>query len=320
MDNKSYQFSLWSDCNNKCEFCYNKHCIDVDKSKAIEYVEEVLTSPNFFKTYNEISLIGGEFFQGQISSDDLTQDWFRLIRHINILLNNNLLNKFQLNVTLTIGDQELLYKTLNKISKIENVWLVTSYDTIGRFHTQKMEDNWKYHMKNIKKLYPNVNLSTTMILTEHMINSVLYNKLDLHDFKNEFQTELYFVPPAVPEYKFKTYNNITKEIYNSEKINFPKTINNEFFVKRETFKKFVYYLKYKHQEELNKLFNIKYRSDILDNTNINLSNHLRMKEQYTELVDNLDVTNECGHSYNYMGYSDSSECMICDIKKWSIEC
>ena len=47
--------------------------------------------------------------------------------------------------TLTIGDQKDLYTSLNILNEayiaagkpelMEQVWIVTSYDTIGRFHT-----------------------------------------------------------------------------------------------------------------------------------------------------------------------------------------
>ena len=55
-------------------------------------------------------------------------------------------------------------------------------DTMGRFHTKKMEDSWKYHMKNIYKLYPDIHFNTTTILTADCIEKYLNNEISFKSF------------------------------------------------------------------------------------------------------------------------------------------
>ena len=109
---------------------------------------------------------------------------------------------------------------------IDKVWLLTSYDTLGRFHTDKMLKNWQFNMLNIKKLYPNINLNTTIILTGDFIEKYLNNEINLKLFSKTYQTSLFFKVCSLPKGKYKTKIEMNK-------------CNGNFFPDRSTFIKFL---------------------------------------------------------------------------------
>ena len=45
------------------------------------------------------------------------------------------------------------------------------------FHSPKMEENWKFHMKNIHKMYPDIKFNTTVILSSDCIRKYLNDEL-----------------------------------------------------------------------------------------------------------------------------------------------
>ncbi len=182
--NKSYQIELWQECNSLCDFCYlGKHNRNMPDELKIKVLKDTLQKlQNFNTDYDTIAFIGGEFFQGQLKHPEVRDLFFQLMNETHNLLKSNTIQSFWLTATLTIGNQEDLYKTLDIFkdfkwdkTKSEGFWLCTSYDTIGRFHKKELEDNWKYHMLNIAAKYDNVKFNTTIIITADLINKVLCN-------------------------------------------------------------------------------------------------------------------------------------------------
>ena len=71
---KCLQFELWQDCDNGCEWCYLKdHRILTNDQQKIHNIQEVIKDINSdsLNDFNAIGLIGGEFFQGQMSNIDV---------------------------------------------------------------------------------------------------------------------------------------------------------------------------------------------------------------------------------------------------------
>ena len=54
------------------------------------------------------------------------------------LKDNGYVKNVWIYATMTIGDQKDLYDSLEKFKDKKDFWILTSYDTMGRFHTQKM--------------------------------------------------------------------------------------------------------------------------------------------------------------------------------------
>ena len=81
--------------------------------------------------------------------------------------------------TLRSGNQDDLWDTIGRISNKGKLWICTSYDTSGRFHTAKMLEQWKYNMKELKTRFPEVNINTTTILTGDFIKKYMSGEFNL---------------------------------------------------------------------------------------------------------------------------------------------
>ena len=307
---KQIQFEIWTQCNSKCTFCYlgkrNNSTSNEKKIKNLKNIYERICDLSLYKEYDTVAFIGGEFFQGQLKDNEVKNWFFKLAEKVNELLSLGYIKKVWYCATLTEERPNDLYLLLKIFEKnINNVWILTSYDTLGRFHTQKMLDNWKDNMFTLKTLYPTINLNTTIILTGDFIEKYLMEEIDLEYFKHIYKTSLFFKVCSLPKAKYKTKQEMNNKIGN-------------FFPKRATFIKFL--IKFKqteHKELWDKLFNIAYRADTLvcehDNKLIQSN---RNKNNYMELYDkNYDYILKCCHLSTYCPYLDSDACVLCDKNK-----
>ena len=303
---KEIQFELWKECNSKCVFCYqgtqNLHTPDEFKISACKKALEKISDLSLYETHDTISYIGGEFFQGQLNSQPVRDAFMELMKKTAWLLENGYINKVWMYATLNIGNQKDLYDTIELFKKKEGFWVLTSFDTIGRYHTPKMLETWEYHMDNIHQKHPEIQFNTTMILTQDLIDRYLNNEFNFEDFKEKYHTHIFLKPCC----KIETVK--TKEQINAMLPN--------FYPRRKDFIKFL--IKFKNNESqlmFDELFNINLRADELyrnynDGSQMKLT--VRHKDTYTETVVDHEDIRPCGHGEGYMGYIDSDGCVICD--------
>lgn len=335
-EKKSLQFELWQECNSRCTMCYlgenNLHTPNHLKLKAIQDAYDFISDPEKIKPYNTLSYIGGEFFQGQLNIPEIKENFLKLIKKTAELQISGQIKEFWLMCTLTIGNQKDLYDTLdllkteyvvaNKTELMDQVWIVTSYDTIGRFHTQKMLENWQYHIAKLYEEYAGININTCMILTQDLITKYLNNEFSFHDYQKVYHSALFFKQPAPGATKIDNPNILvtSKEGRRLAKQIMEKKLPG-FFPKRDTFLKFLVKFKDDCPELYDHLFNVVYRADDLyRNMNDEEKDHRmqynhRDKQTKNEIAEgdpNQHLMNDCGHLLDYCAYLDSDECMICD--------
>ena len=305
---KQLQFELWQECNSLCKFCYlgkeNRYTPDKLKINACEKALEKISDLSLYPEIDTLSYLGGEFFQGQLNTLEVKQAFMKLLEKTVWLLNNEYIKNVWIYATLTIGDQSDLYEVLKLFEGHKgNLWILTSYDTLGRFHTQKMLDNWDYHMKHIHELYPDILFNITTILSEDCIDKYLSGKLSFKKMMEEYHCQFFFKQCGTGPY--------TKEEM--------MKILPHFLPPRAKFIKFL--TKFRKEEEpymWDKLFNIQYRADNLYR-NYNDENHqmelnIRHKDSLVEIENNNTdemKTNKCGHLLTYATYSDDG-CVVCD--------
>lgn len=307
---KQLQFELWQECNSLCKFCYlgneNRFTPTNLKISACEKAYEKICDLSNYPEYDTLAYLGGEFFQGQLNTTEVKQAFMKLMQKTVWLLNNEYIKNVWIYATLTIGDQKDLYEILKLFEGHKGtLWILTSYDTLGRFHTPKMFENWDYHMKNIHKLYPDILFNTTTILSEDCIDKYLSGELSFKKMMEEYNTAFFFKQCGMGSY--------TKE---------------EFIQKLPHFlpprAKFLQFLRKFRQEESDlmwdKLFNIKYRADTLyrnfNDANKQMALNKRVKNSKAEIVESDNPNDceiaECGHLRSYRSYSDCDNCALCD--------
>lgn len=309
---KQLQFELWTECNSLCKFCYlgqeNRYTPNNLKISACKKALEKISDLSLYPEYNTLAYLGGEFFQGQLQDFKVKEAFMELMDKTLWLLNNEYIQKVWIYVTLTIGDQKDLYELLKKFKNHKGeFWLLTSYDTLGRFHTKKMEENWKYHMKNIHTLYPDILFNITTILSEDCILKYLNNELSFKKMMEEYNCSFFFKQVGVPD-------------GNKEKMN---AYLPGFIPHRKIFLEFL--KKFKREESpimWDKLFNIKYRADTLYRNGNSEDKQMRLNVRHKDKKAEVELKSEvnlletavanCGHLKSYCAYIDSDKCVLCD--------
>ncbi len=336
LDRKSFQWELWHFCNSLCKFCYlgkenrlhNKErqiTSIIDLGKAVDKLD--------YTKYNNISIIGGEFFQGQLDDKEIHDNFFEVIKKIFKKYLDKKIGSIWITCTLTIGDQKHLYELLEIADQMEvfpnkkygssGLWLCTSWDSAGRFHNNNMENNWKFHMKNIKSKYPWVKFNTTIILQQDFIEKYINDEFSPKKFMEEYKTTIFYKQPGVPskicsqnndENKFNVFSKELSDIWLAEKQKYNDEIfGYEFFPKRKTFLKFLSKYYAEDKETYDRLFNIEYRADELHRNFNDIDHDISIKRsKFQDQEEDGVVPLPCGHIHYYASYSDSNKCCVCD--------
>lgn len=313
---KSLQFEVWQECSQQCSFCYigknNRETTEERKLQSLRQIREKLEEPGLFEKYDNISLIGGEFFQGQIRSERVREEFFDIVEKIAGFMREGKIRSSWISATLTREPSEDLIRCVEAFRGIpvenpsDGLWLITSYDAMGRFHVPEQEIQWRKNLKELKKRFPYVKFNTTVILTGRMADEILAGNFDFRKFSSEMGTSLFFKQPSPGEYGHGDIRAGVEE--------FGKILPG-FFPKRRQYIDMMKKILAEWPEFYEKLFNVEFRADDLyRNFNEDKSMHL-VERHKGELVEVYGKeTNRCGHIMEYSSYEDSDRCMLCDKK------
>ena len=305
------QYELWRECNCNCTYCtlgFDNH--KTDNELKLQSMQTAIDEMKNFEPneHQTVGFIGGEFFQGQLNTPEIKSKFMELIKVANDLLNNHIVKELWLNASLLIGNQKDLYEAIDLIDDKTKLWILTSYDSIGRFHTPKMLETWQYHMKNIHNLYPEIKLNTTSILTGDFIEKYLNDNIDIKEFKATYHTNLFLKTTVKPGH----LSHLSKQEINDK-------IGN-FFPTQERFQEFLFtfYMR-EGAEEYHNLFSNDLRADeVRKNYNIDTKRNIKFIRDKQTLEETIDLIDEhidnlsCGHSTIYQCYVDSDDCCICN--------
>ena len=305
------QYELWRECNCNCTYCtlgFDNH--KTENELKLQSMQTAIDEMKNFEPneHQTVGFIGGEFFQGQLNTPEIKSKFMELIKVANDLLNNHIVKDLWLNASLLIGNQKDLYEAIDLIDDKTKLWILTSYDSIGRFHTPKMLETWQYHMKNIHNLYPEIKLNTTSILTGDFIEKYLSDNIDIKEFKATYHTNLFLKTTVKPGH----LSHLSKQEINDK-------IGN-FFPTQERFQEFLFtfYMR-EGAEEYHNLFSNDLRADeVRKNYNIDTKRNIKFIRDKQTLEETIDLIDEhidnlsCGHSTIYQCYVDSDDCCICN--------
>lgn len=331
---RSFQWELWAMCNQLCKFCYlgetNRATDKARQLKSLRDCNRAVEELDFY-IYNNISLIGGEFFQGQLNDPEVHDEFMKLMRKCAEHYAEGRIGSVWLTCTLTLGDQKHLYEVLDIFQEYgcepneygsSGLWLCTSWDAEGRFYTPDRKENWDFHMKNIQQKYPWVKFNTTIILMQKMLEMYINNEWSPKQFMEEYKTTLFFKQIGLGETPDEL--KMTEEYaeadwptrYRMGKKYLNEHIGFEFVPRRKTMLEFLRKFATEDPELYDRLYNIVFRADELhrnyNDKNIDVKT-TRNKHSNTETdVEQEGHLNTCGHILNYAPYSDSDKCCICD--------
>lgn len=207
--NKFLQYVLWLDCSNYCQFCFYKKQKDLNKIDSLKDILKKLDDVQVVN-YNEIGVIGGEFFNKEIQNKNVKQLFYKIFKKI-ASLNKD---KIYFATSLIYNIDNLLIPFLNylrQLNILSKSLLCTSYDIKYRFHTKEQQDLWIKNINLIHKLYPQLQIHTQIIVTQHFINSVLNDNFSITQFQKKYNTRIDFISPCSGFYfkdKFDCEKNI----------------------------------------------------------------------------------------------------------------
>lgn len=334
MGRRSFQWELWAMCNNLCKYCYlgtaNRSTNKERQLKSLSDCYRAVCNLDF-NIYNNISIIGGEFFQGQLDDPEVHDEFMKLMRKCCELYSSKKIGSIWVTCTMTLGDQKHLYEMLDMFEEYEcypkpqygasGLWLCTSWDAEGRFHTEDHRKNWEYHMKNIHEKYPWVKFNTTIILMQKLLEMYIDGEWSPKQFMDEFHTCLFYKQIGLGELPPEIYDGVevsddwqTRYRIGKQYVN--KTFGFDFAPRRQTMLKFLRKYAVEDPDTYDRLYNIVFRADELHRNYNDWDRDcttVRNKHSNTETdVEMESHLNTCGHILNYAPYIDSDKCCICD--------
>lgn len=313
---KSLQFEVWQECSQQCSFCYlgtgNRHTPDDRKLLSLRNMREKIHEPGIFEKYDNISMIGGEFFQGQMKNPEVKKEFFSVLEEVAGYLRDGKISSSWLSATLTRPASEDLFRAMDLFSDIcprspsGGLWLITSYDAFGRFHTPEQEECWRKNVRMLKEKYPYLKVNTTIILSQRMVEDILSGKFDFRKFTEEMGTNLFVKQPS-PGYGDDPLRDRIRKV----EARIPG-----FFPKRKDFIRMLRKVASEWPEFYAKLFNIEFRADDLFR-NFNEDPEMQLIERHKKEKAEMSGVElaPCGHVLDYSTYLDSDRCMLCDKLK-----
>lgn len=303
---KSIQFELWHECNNLCKMCFLglENRITPKETKIKSLKDAIESAKNF--NGDIIAIIGGEFFQGQIVDPEVHELFYNFISLVIDRLNNKEIEISWVTATLTDKTPRDLIEFLNFIKNRWNgnghLLICTSYDIIGRFHTKEKKLNWEENMFLIPKIDSRIELNTTMILTNALVEAYLNNEIEFLDFIAKYNTGIMIKHPNSGPYSALRQMEVALPGFVPER---NKTL--KFFKKMKLKEPFVYD---------NHVFNVNLRADECikrDNDGSSYSDKRDKVGKNEYMCGDLETKiMKCGHSILYKCYKDSNACMKCD--------
>lgn len=314
---RCYQYELWQECNNRCIYCYNHHLYNKQsKEFKIESIQKVITvaqDESFYEKYDTIGFIGGEFFQGQMDDPDVESNFFEMMEVLKTKAIEGKLKGIWMCATLTIGDQRQLYRLLDMYKDIpmeEGFWVLTSYDPVGRFHTQALFENWENHMIKIKNEYPTIRLNTCSILTGALIDKYLEDNDFFDNFQKKYGTTLFIKSPTAVVFD-ENGNMVPKSMQYRQDYN--RDVIPNWFPTKKQGRDFFFTLVNRNPELYNNVLNIQFRSDVLIRNYEGYESTYEERHKHSKRESDYGCTIECGHMENYRVYVDAEDgCLLCD--------
>lgn len=337
---QAIQFELWPDCKTGCPFCYLNGTRRVttlqEKINNVKDALKTLKNTELMQAYNAVGLIGGEFFQGQITG--LEAHWNELITYLSILLKENRIKEVWIASSLINIIQGDLIGVLYILSQTElledqRITLCTSFDTIGRFNynfdgvtPEEIEElakegivpgmldpdklnDWLAQIDFVRENYTNVAIHVQVILTQDVIDKLIEDP-NYFDFITDRGCIIDFRYPSITRAACPTATVI--EDYRSLLLARYQDFPPKFFIEsRASFLRFlsIYMEKYGIEKVRNLLHQPEMRSR-------RLKIYVDNAELEDRWNDERDRYLECGHLIDGLCYIDSDKCIYCDIEKF----
>lgn len=300
MKHRMVQYGIWPSCNNACAFCLRRNRETWNKQQMLEAIDMTSKNIDYVDWKNEfsdgISILGGEIYF--LTDKDLQEAYLALIDKIidKILLVSESKQCKYSTVTNGMYDPAFLYQVIDRIKErtgdMRFVDVNFSYDPKYRYPS---EEKRLLALKNARDFAARYDYKPGIqtILTQYIIEDVLYKGYDFNKFLKE-------------DIKGCNFCFLYPHPISTGKV------LNDFFFKRDDFLNFCIYIKSNFPEVWINMYRSTHNSGIYKYTGL-IDKTYETISQQPVLSDGKEELTECGHSILYRCYSDSKECMLCDL-------
>ena len=293
------QYGIWPNCCNSCQFCLRTERIPISLNKQKTRLKNIIKNIDYIDWQNEfangISLLGGEIYY--ITDIELQNIFIDLIDKIIEKIIKPYDSTCYSSVTNGLYDPSFLYRVIDrfldaKIDIQKRLDINFSYDLKYRFKTKKDAD---LVLKNINDFHNKYNykVGIQMILTQYLIDKLLDGSFSISEFERDVAPGnmlcLLYPHPIATGIKLDDFN-----------------------FKRNDFLKICSFLKDKHYSTFESFVQSTINSSKFKYTGLMETNSVDYKQKPRLTNDKIEK-NCCGHSMLYKCYSDSSDCMLCDL-------
>lgn len=293
------QYGIWGNCCNDCKFCTRKLRIPYSKKKMLSNIEYIKSNLDFIDWKGQfqhgISIIGGEIYHIQ---DKEIQDAY--LSMIDAIIDKVIKKsphpycKYS-SVTNGLYEPTFLFKVLDKIKNeagLEHIDINFSYDLKYRYKDKEQEKKVLELINEVHKRY-NYKVGIQMILTQYLIDYIDKGKFSIKDFlENQVPgNTLTFLYPHEINSGFKL---------------------DDFYFKRKDFLRFICWLWNEHRDVCSQTISSVYHSESFKYSGFVNKSTTDLTQQPI-LWDGKEDKTKCGHSKIYRIYSDSNECLACDL-------
>ena len=208
------QFELWKDCKHGCPFCCNRDIPHVrDKLQAMRFAKAKIEEVG---NCDSISLIGGEFFDGQLELKKVQWAFEDLLVTIAERIKYGHANRGLICTSLMYGDETMLLHAceLLRFFGVSNRFLLcTSWDTAYRFNSVTRK-HWEDNVRLLRTLYLEIPLHVEIIMTQAFIEAYLRGEFTVKGFEEQWGCKVDFNTPYVPFIKFKDKKDMEDQLPN----------------------------------------------------------------------------------------------------------
>ena len=275
-----FEFLMWENCRNKCKFCFQQdknQLTDEQKIQSMEAVKWFLDcDPRYIKG-SHVLLVGGELFD----SPSIFAPLSSFLSFVVDKMRDNNIDLLYVNTNLIYKDMTGLYSLLDLINKyqlFDRLKFTTSYDIAGRF-VDKTKWLMLSNLDALSTRYPQIKIVVNSMLSKQLCQAILSGQYKLDSFRELHHCDVNLIPYIIYD----------KELAPTRELVFKALM--------EADRQVVGYLK-------------RYIA------NFDLP---QPKELYQYRDGKLNYVtcpnNPCGHSENFVRYSDKGSCFICDLKR-----
>ena len=276
-----FEFLMWENCRNKCSFCFQQEknqLTDIQKTESMLAVKRFIKYDDRFIKGSHVLLVGGELFD----SPSIFTPLANFLSFIVDKMNDGTIDLLYINTNLIYKNMDGLYYLLDLIDQyklFDRLKFTTSYDLAGRFASPKTKFLMLSNLDALSTKYPDIKIVVNSMLSKQMCEAILSGEYKLDSFMKMHHCDVNLIPYIVYD----------KELAPTRELVFKALM----VADRQCpgyLKRYIANFDLPQAKEL-----YQYRDGRLN---------------YVTCPNNA-----CGHSENFVRYSDKGTCFICDLKR-----